>query len=264
MSSGTPSRWWSSLDISIGIHCTARLAPLVKAVSPTPSSGAARIWESNPGMMPWCSTTGCPPAVRRQNASPARYPGMGLVLGGEHAGKRRGFEHGAVLVGATTQEGREIPRHVFGRGVDTAGSCRHDFTVSDGLGAGRAQLAPRREPRLDHLGSCEGGVGHTEGFEDVTAEVAVQGRRTHVLDNLAQRRGPVVCVPEHGARLRVEPQPTSVVVGEEGTGRPSFTLSPKSVRDMPERGTCSGIPAVWVSRCRTVAGRQLVFAGISW
>jgi hypothetical protein len=26
-SSGTPSKWWSNLDISTGIHCTARLDP---------------------------------------------------------------------------------------------------------------------------------------------------------------------------------------------------------------------------------------------
>jgi CBS domain-containing protein len=48
--------------------------PLVKVISPTPSSGAARIWESNPGMMPWCSATGWPQAGRRQNGSP--MPGI--------------------------------------------------------------------------------------------------------------------------------------------------------------------------------------------
>src|SRR5918994_7994095 len=56
-SSGTPRTYLSIPATSAPSHALALLAPLVKATTPTPSSGATDSWELKPGTNPSCSTT---------------------------------------------------------------------------------------------------------------------------------------------------------------------------------------------------------------
>jgi hypothetical protein len=63
----------------------------------------------------------------------ARYPGIGLVVGLEHRGKRPGLEHRAVLVGAAAQQRGGVAGHVAGGGVDRAAAGYRHLAVGDRL-----------------------------------------------------------------------------------------------------------------------------------
>jgi hypothetical protein len=143
----------------------------------------------------------------------ARDPGVRLVLGLEHRGQRRGLEHGAVLIAATTEERREVAGHVPGRRVGAAPGRRHHLVVGVRLGATGAQVVAGGQPRPGRLRWHEVGVDHAEGGEDVLAQVAVERLPDHVRDELAQRGEPVIGVPPPRPRLGDDAQAGPVVPG---------------------------------------------------
>ena len=118
---------------------------------------------------------------------------MRLVLGLKHARKRRRLEHRAVRVGATADQSGDVASHVSRARVDGGRSRRHAhaLAIDDRSGAMRAQGVSRREARLDPFGSDQVGVSHTEGLEDVLAQVTVKRRPAHILDDLAECREPM-------------------------------------------------------------------------
>ena len=73
-SSTTPSSELSSLPISVGSHSIANLAPLVNAMTPTPSSGASEDLRVEAGQDPLVLDDGMAPALTRKNPSP--MPGI--------------------------------------------------------------------------------------------------------------------------------------------------------------------------------------------
>lgn len=160
----------------------------------------------------------------------ARYPGVGLVVRLEHPGQRLGSEHGSVLVGAAAQKRGDVASHVAGGGVDRAGADGRDLTVGDRRESAGAQRVSRSQVRPQPLGSDEVRAFHAEGAEHPLAKVAVEQKPTDVLDDLAQRGEPVIGVDPLGARLDVDTQPPSVVLGKHSAGRPTRAPQPSAGR----------------------------------
>src|SRR5207247_1929805 len=117
-----------------------------------------------------------------------RYAGISLILGLEHGGEGRRFEHCSVLVAAAAKQSGYVASHVPGGGVDRPRGRGHKLAVGDRLRATRTELVSGCEARLDVFGPQEVGVGHPERLEDVIAKVAVEGLPAHVLDDLSERR----------------------------------------------------------------------------
>jgi hypothetical protein len=177
--------------------------------------GSHRQLGTEPGHQPVVLDDEMPSHLATEERQPdARQARIGLVVGGEHAGKRFGFEDRAVPVRATTQEGRDVAGHVCcGRG-DRSGSDRHNSTVADRVGAIGTPGVPRRQARPDPLRSQQVGVGHAERLEEVLAEIAVQRLPADVLHDLAEGGEPVVAIGVPGAWLRHQMQTAPVELGE--------------------------------------------------
>ena len=132
----------------------------------------------------------------------------------EHRREGLRLEHGAVLVPATAEEGGDVPSHVSRRRVDAPATSRDEVVLDDGFRSAGAELVAGGEPRPDPLGTDEIRVLHAEGFEDVRAEVRVERHPGDVLDDLTERREPVVGVAERGPRIGVVAEGTPVELGE--------------------------------------------------
>ena len=107
------------------------------------------------------------------------------------------------------------------------------------------------------------GVLHAERAEHVLAQVPAERDPGAVLDDLAERRESVIGVGPLGARLGVDAQAVPVVLGQRGH-RLARRHVPAQLRPQQVGGLRTArTPAVWVSRCRSVAGPNPGLAGIS-
>jgi hypothetical protein len=137
-----------------------------------------------------------------------------LVVRREHAGKSLWLEYLAVLARAAGHQRRHVAGHIPGCRVDRSGADGHQIAVADRARTGRPQRVPGRHPGSDLVGPGEIGVGHAERPEDSVAEISAERLPGEILDDLAERREPVVAIGVPGARLRDQAQPAPVEVGE--------------------------------------------------
>ena len=173
-----------------------------------------------------------------------------------------------MLTHATAEQGREVTRHVPWRGVERAGGLQLRASRSGtGVRAGRAERVARRKPRPH---PAQGGPGRwsaiPRGWNTRSRKVAVQRLAADVFDDLPERRKPVVGVRPERPRLDFQTQTAPVILrqGRHGLSQVgSFRRSQSLLTCRDAARGHSGIPAVWVSRCRTVAGRQLALSGQS-
>ncbi len=120
-----------------------------------------------------------------------------------------------MVVRATAEERRDEAGHIGRGGVDVGGTPGQPLALGGGFRAAGPEVVPRRQARVHRFGSDEVGIGHAERFEDVLAEVAVEGLPAHVLDHLAERGESVVAVGEGGTGLDIDAKtrPVSSVMG---------------------------------------------------
>ena len=153
----------------------------------------------------------------RQNAGPIPgTPRIRPVLRLEHHGDRGGLEHRAVPVGAAAEQRGHVAAQVRHGRVGPAAGRGHQLVVAHRPRSPGTQRVPGREPLPDPRRPDEVGVRHAERFEDVPAQVPVQRRTAHVLDELAERGEVVVGVDEPGTRFGRQPQRAAAVPRERG------------------------------------------------
>lgn len=105
---------------------------------------------------------------------------------------------------------------------------------------------------------------HPQGSEDVFSKISIEGLAAHVLDNLAEGGEAGVAVHPFGSGLDLHRPALAVVVGKgRRPARPARTPEPAPGWSRPDSRRQKLTPAVWVRRCRTVAGRKPAFAGTS-
>jgi hypothetical protein len=101
VSSGRPRRLRRTALATGAVALSGLNGPvLANATTPVPASGRAPWRSGSRARSRRGRRSGARRPGRGRTPGPARYPGIGLVMGLEHGGERPGFEHRAVLVGA--------------------------------------------------------------------------------------------------------------------------------------------------------------------